>query len=110
MARRFVRLLTFIVLILCATRLSAHDEYRVIGTVTAFQDSQLQVKNREGKTFSMKVNTETYIHRDKEKEKVAASQLKTGLSVVVDALGDSEADLLAVEVRIMPAIALPPKK
>jgi len=41
---------------------------------------------------------------------VAASELKAGRSVVVDALGDSEADLLALEVKIVPAIAPPPGK
>jgi hypothetical protein len=107
MSRRVLSLVILMILILGATRLLAHDEFRIIGTITKLQDSQLQVKNREGKTFSIKINTETYIHRDKEKERTAASELKNGRSVVVDALGDSEADLLAVEVRIVPAIGGP---
>ena len=104
MTRRIFSLVTLTILVFCATQALAHDEYRIIGTVMAFQNSQLQVKDRQGKTFTVKVNTETYIHRDKEKQKVVASELKAGRSVVVDALGDSEADLVAAEVRIVPAI------
>ena len=70
---------------ICATQLLAHDEFRIIGTITKLQNSQLQVKTREGKNFSIKLNAETYIHRDKEKDKVAAVELKNGRSVVVDA-------------------------
>jgi len=110
MTRRIFSLVTLTILVFCATQVLAHDEYRIIGTVTAFQNSQLQVKDRQGKTFTVKVNTETYIHRDKEKQKVAASELKAGRSVVVDALGDSEADLVAAEVRIVPAIVPASKK
>jgi hypothetical protein len=33
---------------------------------------------------------------------VALSELKVGQSVVVDALGDNESDLLAIEIRIVP--------
>jgi hypothetical protein len=110
MTLRILSLVTLTIVMLFATQVLAHDEYRIIGTVTAFQNSQLQVKNREGKTFTIKVNTETYIHRDKEKPKVAASELKVGRSVVVDALGDSEADLVAAEVRLVPTIAPASKK
>jgi hypothetical protein len=92
------------ILILCATQLSAHDEFRIIGTISKLQDSQLQVKTKDGKTYSVKLDAETYIHLDKQKEKTKATELRTGRSVVVDALGDSEADLLALEVRIVPTI------
>ena len=105
MMQRMVNLASLTILFVCATQLFAHDEFRIIGTITKIQNSQLEVKNREGKVYSMKVNTETYIHRDKEKERVPASELKTGRSVVVDALGDTEADLVAVEIRIVPPIA-----
>jgi hypothetical protein len=93
------------ILILCATRLSAHDEFRIIGTISKLQDSQLQVKTKDSKTYSVKLDAETYIHLDdKQKEKIKATELKTGRSVVVGALGDSEVDLLALEVRIVPTI------
>jgi len=83
--------------------LSAHDDYRLIGVVTKVQASKLDVKSKDGKSYSIKLNKETLINRDK--KRVGASELKAGQSVVVDATGDSEADLLALEVRIVPAIA-----
>jgi hypothetical protein len=97
-------------ILLCAIPLAAHDEFRIIGTITQVKASQLQVKGKDGKVVSMKLDSQTYIHRDKEKEKVNTTELKTGRSVVVDALGDSTADLLAVEIRIVPTIASSPAK
>ena len=104
MTRR-TTILIIATMILCGTSLAAHDEFRIIGTITRLQGSQLEVKAKDGKVVSVKLDSQTYIHRDKEKEKVAATELKTGRSVVVDALGDSMADLLAVEIRIVPPIA-----
>jgi hypothetical protein len=89
---------------LSASQLIAHDEFRIIGTVTKLEGSQLQVKTKEGKSVAIKIDGQTFIHRDKEKEKVTPAELKAGRSVVVDALGDSEEDLLALEIRIVPTI------
>ncbi len=82
--------------------LLAHDDFRVIGIVTKVQASKLDVKSKDGKNYSIKLNKETFVNRDK--KKVGASELKAGQSVVVDATGDNEDDLLALEVRIVPAI------
>jgi hypothetical protein len=87
---------------LAATGAYAHDEYRIIGTVTVSQPQQLQMKDRQGKAFSMKVDKETLVMRDG--KKVDRAEVKAGRFVVVDALGDSLDDLLAVEVRIVPAL------
>jgi len=65
----------------------------------------MEVKTKAGKTLSIAVNKETTISRDK--KKVSAAELKTGLTVVVDAIGDSEADLVALDVRIVPPITTP---
>ena len=88
--------------------LSAHDDYRVIGIVTKVQVSKLDVKAKDGRNYSIKMNKETLVKRDK--KKVTASEVKAGQSVVVDGTGDSEDDLLALEVRIVPAIAKSPPK
>jgi lipopolysaccharide export system protein LptA len=91
-----------IVVVLGATIARAHDEYRIIGTITGAEARQIQVKDRQGKTFSMKVDQGTLVMRDN--KKVERAELKAGRFVVVDALGDSLDDLLAVEVRIVPAL------
>lgn len=82
---------------------SAHDEFRIIGELTRVQEHQIDVKQKDSRTVPIAVNKDTLITRDK--KKVAASELKKGQSVVVDALGDDLTDLLALEVRIVPAIA-----
>lgn len=82
--------------------LSAHDEYRIIGTVTKVAPASLTVKQtKDGKTFTMKVDANTIVTRDK--KKVARTDLKTGAYVVVDALGDTIDDLLVIEVKLVPA-------
>ena len=91
------------ILALASPSLSAHDEFRIIGTVARHENSTLQVKNREGKTLSVRLDKQTVITRDK--KKVPPTELKTGLSVVVDAYGDTEEDSLALEIRIVPPIA-----
>jgi hypothetical protein len=88
-------------LLASAAGIRAHDEYRVIGTVTRVSTRLLDVKQtRDGKKLSMKLDAATLVTRDKEKVGVAA--LKPGQSVVVDASGDSLEDLVALEVRIVP--------
>jgi hypothetical protein len=97
-----------VALAVCATGLAAHDDYRIVGTITKIKDKQLEVKTKEGKTFSIGINDLTLVKRDK--AKVSATELKVSASVVVDARGDSEQDLMAVEVRIVPVIAAAKKK
>ena len=94
--------------LLSVPALLAHDEFRIIGVVTSKQEKVLQVRNKTGKVFSIEINKDTVVLRNK--NKIAMSELKAGLTVVVDALGDSEADLAAVEIRIVPAIAPSPAK
>lgn len=93
-------LVTPAILCLGAAHALAHDEFRIIGTVTKLQNSRLDVKTKEGRTISIALNQETLISRDK--KKIETTELKTGRSVVVDALGDSYDDLVALEVRIVP--------
>ena len=80
----------------------AHDEYRIIGTIVGRQNAMLQLKSRDGKTVTVKLDGETLVYRDS--KKVDAAELKAGRYAVVDALGDTMADLLAVEIRIIAAL------
>jgi hypothetical protein len=81
----------------------AHDEFRIVGTISKVAKTQLQVTTTDRKTYSIALDNQTLISRDK--KKVSADELKLGRTVVVDAIGDSERDLLALEVRLVPAIA-----
>ena len=103
MRRRPTVVLVLIAVVFAAAHALAHEHFRVIGTVTKFEKSEIDVKNKEGKTTSILVDQQTKITRDK--KKVPMSALKVGESVVVDAYGDDEFDLLALDIRIVPAIA-----
>src|SRR5215207_10629488 len=81
----------------------AHEHFRVIGTVTKLEKTEIAVKNKAGKTLSLSMDKQTKVNIDK--KKVTTAELKVGQSVVVDAYGDDEFDLLAVDIRIVPAIA-----
>jgi hypothetical protein len=102
MTRRIVLLLTVGTLMAVAVHLLAHDSYRVVGVIASHSPTQLVVKTRDGKAISMEMNKLTRVTRDK--KKVDQSELKVGRTVVVDAYGDSEESLLAVDVAIVPAI------
>ena len=105
MTRRFVTVVTFAALLVGMASLSAHDDYRIIGAIAKVTAKTLDVKQtKDGKTISMTRDEATLVTRDK--KTVSATELKTGLSVVVDARGDSLDDLLVLEVRIVP----PPAK
>jgi hypothetical protein len=102
MTRRIMVLVIATMVALGAGRVFAHDEYRIIGTIVSRQNTKLELKSREGKMVAVKLDGETLVYRDNKKIDVA--ELKAGHHVVVDALGDSVADLLALEVRIIAAL------
>lgn len=89
-------------LVLSVASLSAHDNYRIIGTVVKLSGTTLEVKQtKDGKTVEMELTKTSRVTRDK--KKVTTAELKAGTNVVVDARGDSILDLDVVEVRIVPA-------
>jgi hypothetical protein len=102
MTRRLMLIFVVSVVTLDVARLLAHDHFRVIGSITKHQNSTIDVMNKDSKTLTIRLDKQTEITRDK--KKVDTSQLRVGQSVVVDAYGDSERDLLALEVRIVPPI------
>ena len=104
MKRRLMLAGILSLLIVGALPAAAHEDYRVIGTIAKVTATTLDVKQtKDDKTISMAMNEETIVTRDE--TTVGASELKTGLSVVVDAHGDSLEELLVLDVRIVPALA-----
>ena len=98
----------FVLLIALATGVSAHDEFRFVGTLTKMDATRGRltmriVENRKEETIEIALTPKTEITRDK--KRVARSELKEGVYLVVDALGDDYDSLEAVEIRIVP----PPK-
>ena len=80
---------------------AAHNEYRIIGTIAGVTATKLAVKQtKDAKVITMKMDKTVVVKKDD--KKVALSDLKVGLSVVVDACGDSLAKLEVIEVKIVP--------
>jgi hypothetical protein len=104
MQRSVVAVLIFAFALAVGTPLAAHDEYRIVGTVTKISSSGVQVTQlKDGKLIPIAINKQTKVTRDK--KPVAADQIRAGGSVVVEAVGDNMLDLLAIEIRLVPAIA-----
>ncbi len=101
--RLILAFLTAALIAIGGLQASAHEDFRVIGTLTKHQNSTIEVKARTGKVTTIRVDRQTEVSRDK--KKVPVTELKAGLTLVVDAYGDSEDDLLALEIRIVPPIA-----
>lgn len=102
MMRRILTFAVLMMLVVGASHLWAHDDFRVIGTLMKHANSKIEVKKREGKTVSIRLDKQTAILRDK--AKVTPAELQVGQSLVVDAYGDTEDDSLAIEIRIVPPI------
>ena len=102
MTQRTMILAIAAIVVLGAAQAFAHDEYRIIGTIAARKDANLQVRSREGKMVTIKVDDQTLVYRDN--KKVDSAELTAGRHVVVDGLGDTPTDLLAVEVRIIASL------
>jgi hypothetical protein len=85
--------------------LSAHDEYRFVGTVVAMDESRnsLTIKATESdQEFTVKIGVTAATPVEKEGKKVARADLKPGTYVVVDALGDDTGPFDALVVKIVP--------
>lgn len=88
---------------------SAHEDFRIIGTVAKVTDTTLDVKQtKDGKIIAMRMSKTTVVTRDK--KKVDRAELKVGAHVVADARGDSLKDLWIREVRLVPPPATTPSK
>ena len=91
-----------VAVLLSTMPLRAHDSFRIIGNITKLSEKEISVKNKDNRTWIISLRKDTFVWRDK--KKVPFTELKVGLSVVVDALGDSEAELEAQDITIVPPL------
>ena len=85
----------------------AHEHFRIVGVISKLSATEMDVKNKESKTYTIDINKKTVVKRDKDKTELGLSALKVGQTVVVDAYGDDEFDLEALDIRIVPPIGSP---
>ena len=88
--------------------LSAHDRYRIVGTVTKITAGEITVRQVKDNTLvEMDHDKNTKVTRDGKAAKI--TDVKVGGSVVIDALGDSILDLVVLEIRLVPPIPVTKK-
>jgi hypothetical protein len=101
MTRRFVMMAMLAVVALGGAAVTAHEDFRIIGTIDKVTAKTLEVKQtKDGQIVSMRIGTKMTVTRDK--KPVERTELKADEHVVVDARGDSIKDLVAVAVRLVP--------
>jgi len=83
---------------------SAHDQFRIVGTIVKFDKWRLDVETSYGETFLFLLQQSTPIWRDK--KPATAKELKVGGSVVVEVSADSlyDEDRFIVSVTLVPPI------
>jgi hypothetical protein len=107
--RVLLSLLASLAVALGQSSVSAHVTFRIIGTISKVTAKELQVTNKDGKTFTMELTRRSVIRRLKEEKKLSISVLKVGQRVVVDAFNayaedpDDDTELEALDIRIAPA-------
>ena len=81
-----------------AAGVSAHEKFKIVGTIVKVQATQLDVKAVDGATYEIDMTDGTQVMRGL--KKLPQSELKPGLRVTVDALGHDTFDLEAVLVTL----------
>lgn len=93
-------LLGIVGLVVLASVVRAHEDFRVAGIISAYQPPLLQVEGPDHKQTVVRLDNQTKVTQDS--KDVPPATLKPGLGVIVDAWGDDESDLLALAIRIVP--------
>jgi hypothetical protein len=97
--------LVILLALLAALPLTAHQDFRIIGTIVKITNTRLDVKQtKDADTISMAFDADV-VRVTRGKERASASELTVGASVVVDATGDHIHDLAVRDVMIVPPLA-----
>ena len=95
------------VVVLLSLPVHAHDEFRFVGTVVKVDTvkNRFSLKFREqGKDETVEIQLYAGSTITRDGKTVPRTELKAGLTVVVDALGDDYDSLEAVAIRIVPPV------
>ncbi len=83
-----------------APELSAHEKFKIAGSVVAVKSDEVAVKAIDGATYEIDMLESTVV-TDKNHKKLDRKELRAGLKVVVMALGHDMFDLEAFEVQLV---------
>ena len=85
-----------------AVTVSAHEKFKIVGTVVNVKTDEVAIKAIDGATYEIDFPESTVV-TDKNHKKLDRAELKSGLKVVVLALGHDMFDLEAFEVQLVEA-------
>ena len=77
----------------------AHEKFKIVGTVVKVHADQLDVKAVDGALYEIDFPDSTPVMRNV--KKVARTELKPGVKVIVNALGHDMFDLEATDVQLV---------
>ena len=78
---------------------SAHEKFKIVGTVAGLKKDEIAVKAIDGATYEIDF-TDAAVVTDKHHKKIDRSRVKVGENVTVLALGHDQFDLDAYEVQL----------
>lgn len=87
-----------LLVVLALTGVSAHEKFKIVGSIVKVQATQLDVKAVDGATYEIDMNEGTHVMQGL--KKLPQSVLRPGLQVTVDALGHDMFDLEAVLIQL----------
>jgi len=93
-------LLTAVVAVSLVSSVVAHEKFKIVGTVVIVKSDEVAVKAIDGATYEIDF-PDSAVVTDKNHKKLDRAALKSGLKVVVMALGHDIFDLEAVEVQLV---------
>lgn len=97
MVLRLAAIAVFLVFV--ATPTVAHEKFKIVGTVVKIHAEQIDVKAVDGATYEIDFLDSVPVTR--KTKRVARTEVKAGVKVIVNALGHDVFDLEAVEVQLV---------
>jgi hypothetical protein len=82
-----------------STAASAHEKFKIVGSVVALNKGEISVKAIDGATYEM--DMDGAVVTDRNHRKIDPGKLAVGASVVVLALGHDMFDLEAFEIQLV---------
>lgn len=103
MKRSFVLGVILVAALAIPAAVRAHEGHvhKVMGTVTARNDNQVEVKTTDGKTVTVVLNEKTTFARGK--QKVDNTSVKAGERIVVEVAGEKDMTAKVVTLAAAPA-------
>ena len=97
MGLRLAAIVVFLAFV--ATPTVAHEKFKIVGTVVKIHAEQIDVKAVDGATYEIDFLDSVPVTR--KAKRVARTEVKAGVKVIVNALGHDVFDLEAVEVQLV---------